>query len=336
MTWPADRVEVRRESDLLEVRFRARRLAQAIGCDRYEVVAVETAASELATNLLRHARGGYVRLQTVANAAGQLLGLRVEACNGPQAGPPRCPAQLPTTGLGLGLAGCGRLMDGVEVRRDSGSWQVIAVKRLGPATPPWGARTEAVNLSGRLRVTAHARPARAGVCADTWLVHEVGERLFILVGDVLGRGMEAARLADRLRARALHTLMARGRLDVGAWVLELHQELTGTRGACVLAVTVDPGAQRVCWAGAGNVRGRLWHRGAPEGVPLRVPPGILGWRARPGQSGALEVQEPARLALITDGVDEAALFEEPRDAAALVEKFAVGGDDATAVVVEWT
>ena len=328
---------IQRESDVYEARFQARQMARAMGFDPYDEAAIETAVSELATNIVRHAGRGVVVISSKPPGR-QPKALEVMARNA--SADPDVPAQkhpMPREGLGIGLEGCSRLMDQVKVEYVDGCLQVTALKWLPAFRPPpsWGS-FGVVDSSARFHVQAAARPWQPGVCADSYIVKEQQGQLLVLVADVLGHGDEAARVAERLREVALQVLGRALPVRPGGLWQELRDALRYTRGACVTVVTVAADGRRVEWIGAGSVRARVWHAGAPGGLALLVPPGIVGYNEAHAVLRAAEVLPPACLAVITDGVDEAALFQEPGDAESLLRRFASPRDDATAVVVRWT
>lgn len=192
-----------------------------------------------------------------------------------------------------------------------------------------------VEASARFDVQAAVRPWRPGVCADSYVVKELQGELLVMVADVLGHGDEAAQVACGLKGAALRALSGAHPVDPEGLLQALRDALRYTRGACVTVVAVRQGGRRVEWVGAGSVKARLWHAGAPDGVALLVPPGIVGYHEPRVRLQGEDVIPPACLAVITDGVDEAALLQKPADANSLLREFASARDDATAVVVRW-
>ncbi|MEW6046556.1 MAG: SpoIIE family protein phosphatase [Bacillota bacterium] len=153
----------------------------------------------------------------------------------------------------------------------------------------------------------------------------------VFVADVLGHGAEAAEVARLLKGLVLQGI----ELPPDVLVEWLHRSLRYTRGACLLALRVGAGGRQLHWAGAGNVRARLWHAGAPKGIPLLIPSGIVGYNLRRIQASTAEVTPPACLAVATDGLADEALEQEPYDAGGLLQRFARPHDDATVLVVRW-
>lgn len=115
------RVLVREESDVADAMRQARTLAGSMGFGGTDVSYIATAATELASNLLIHAGGGVFEVRVTPEHA--LLELLTED-QGP--GIPDIEAALQegfstAGGLGCGLPGIRRLMDGLEISSQPGS-----------------------------------------------------------------------------------------------------------------------------------------------------------------------------------------------------------------------
>lgn len=331
------RVEIARESDVYEARFQARQLARAMGFDAYDEAAIETAVTELATNIYRHAgRGTVVLRHGPEGSRPQVLEVVATNAAAVTAAPPKERHDPAREGLGIGLAGVRRLMDEFRMEYVDGRLRVSARKWLPAFRPPPAVESMGlVETSARYRVDAAVRPWRPGTCADSYMVKEDEGRLVVLVADVLGHSEEAAEVAQVLRAAALRLIEPVRSVRANELLRGLHGALRGTRGACVVVVTVEPDGRRVEWTGAGNVRARIWHAEAPHGASLLTAPGIVGYNLRRVEMSSAPVTPPACLAVVTDGVDEAALDRRPVDAETLLRQWASPHDDATAVVVRW-
>lgn len=328
-------VEISRESDVYEARFQARQLARTMGFDAYDSAAIETAVAELSTNIYRHAGRGTVQIRAWCQS-GRCRALDMVAINARAAAQPRVQQDPRREGLGIGLAGVRRLMDEFRVEFVEGRLQVSARKWLPAFRPPPAVESmRLVQTSSRYRVDVAIRPWRPGACADSYLVKEQEGRLAVLVADVLGHSEEAAEVAGLLRGAAMQLMEPIRNVRPDGLLRDLHGALRGTRGACVTVAMVEPEGRRIEWAGVGNVRARLWHRSGSESTSLLPVPGIVGYSLRQVRASAAPVMPPACLALVTDGVDEAALDRRPADAEALLRRFASSRDDATVVVVKW-
>ena len=112
-TGQRNRIRVSKETDVAEVVFEVRRLAEEIGFKKTEQYMVATAASELARNIVVHAKGGEVIAKPIENKDRKGIEIIVQD-NGP--GIKDIVSAL-TSGassrgtLGIGLAGAKRLTD---------------------------------------------------------------------------------------------------------------------------------------------------------------------------------------------------------------------------------
>ena len=127
-------VLVARREDVPRARRAARALAAAQGFGAADAESVSLAATELATNLVRYARGGSLTLTPVAGPAG--AGVQIESRD---AGPGI--ADLASAlqdgfstggGLGSGLPGLRRLMDEFAVESGAAGTTIVARKWPGP------------------------------------------------------------------------------------------------------------------------------------------------------------------------------------------------------------
>ncbi|MFD2684151.1 SpoIIE family protein phosphatase [Streptomyces phyllanthi] len=157
--------------------------------------------------------------------------------------------------------------------------------------------------------------ARAGVGGDWFDVIPLsGMRVAMVVGDVVGHGVQAAATMGRLRT-AVRTLadvdLPPDELltHVDDLVVRLSKEagaegVTGELGATCLYAVYDPITRRCSFARAGHPPPVVL---APDGRPLdvHVPAGPpLGLGGLPFESAELELPEGTLLALYTDGLIE--------------------------------
>lgn len=119
------------EADLVVIRKRIRELSQRTGLDSFATVAITTAASELARNVLVHAKGGNVRIEEVENNTRR--GLRLAFTDqGP--GIPDLDRVLvggysTAKSLGLGLSGSKRLVDEFHIDSQVGRGTIVTVTK---------------------------------------------------------------------------------------------------------------------------------------------------------------------------------------------------------------
>src|SRR5438105_12062351 len=113
-------IYVRRESDIVKVRERVRRLARDMGFDATTQIKITTAVSELTRNICEYAESGAITLALVERADGA-VGLQLTARDdGPGMDEQALDAIMhgsyqSASGLGVGLSGTRRLMDEFEL-----------------------------------------------------------------------------------------------------------------------------------------------------------------------------------------------------------------------------
>jgi serine/threonine-protein kinase RsbT len=125
------RMAIRDEADVVVARALSRELALELGFGEGRAAAVETAVSEVAWNIVEHARGGELHLEVVSDRG--RLGVAVMARDD-QPGIPDVGAALEdgyTTarGLGLGLSSARRLMDEFEIASSAGAGTRVTMKK---------------------------------------------------------------------------------------------------------------------------------------------------------------------------------------------------------------
>jgi serine/threonine-protein kinase RsbT len=119
------------EDDVVLFRRKVRTLAQQRGFDQFATAALTTAASELARNVIVHARSGVGVLEEVSD--GRRAGLRLELRDtGP--GIPDLDRALAggfstAHSLGLGLSGSRRLVDEFKIDTRVGEGTVVTVTK---------------------------------------------------------------------------------------------------------------------------------------------------------------------------------------------------------------
>ena len=193
--------EIRYEQDVVLVRQRARQLAALLGFDTQDQARIATSVSEIARNAFAYAGGGLVSFSVGATA--YVIGV---ADHGP--GIADLDAILEgryqsTTGMGLGIVGARRLMDGFEISSGPGGTTVLLTMEL-PA-PSRG-------LSGaRLAALAHELVATAP--------HDA-------LGELQARNQELLRALEELRLRQHEVERLNGELaETNRGVLALYAEL---------------------------------------------------------------------------------------------------------------
>jgi serine/threonine-protein kinase RsbT len=124
-------VPIQSSADIVTARQRGRELAQQIGFSGSDLTVISTAVSEIARNIVEHAKVGEVMFQTVRE--GSRAGLTIIARdNGPgieNISLAMQDAYSTGKGLGLGLPGSKRLMDEFEIVSVLGRGTTVTMRK---------------------------------------------------------------------------------------------------------------------------------------------------------------------------------------------------------------
>ncbi len=322
-------IRVADSSQVGEARRAAVRLAQLAEFGEVAQGEVAIVATELATNLLRHAGEGSLLLRTLSDGRSSDVELLALDSGPGMADPDRCLQDGYSTGgtQGNGLG---------AVRRLSAEFDLFSSLGLGTAV--------------LARIAANSRDARAPswawgavsvacrgeqVCGDDWSVSLEPDRFGLLVADGLGHGPLAAEAATA----AVGSFDAHAQDEPRRQLEHVHQALAGTRGAAVATARYDVSQRRLSYAGVGNISGTLLSATTSRGLFSHN--GTLGVQARRIQQFEYPCEEPCLLILHSDGLQSRWNFDKypgltnrhPAIVAGLLYRdFDRGRDDVTVVV----
>ena len=330
-------VIVTEQSQIAEARRRASAAATAAGFNETAAGRVALAATELATNLVKHGGGG----RLVVGAADHHV-------------------DLLALDAGAGIADLGRaLADGYSTAGTAGNG-LGALRRLADpfAVVSWPGRGTA--MLARVHAAAAAAPAgqagtadtaagelaglvlpRAGevACGDAWSHADDAEGRTVFVVDGLGHGMDAARAANEAVAQ-----FQRSRHQQPDEIVQsVHGAIRHTRGAAVGVARIQWASATIRFAGVGNIASTFVPQAPGQPVRRMVSHnGIVGHNARKIQSFDYPCGD-GLLVMHSDGIGTSwnlatypgLLRAHPLlVAGVLYRDFARGRDDATAVVVD--
>jgi anti-sigma regulatory factor (Ser/Thr protein kinase) len=231
-------------SQVGEVRRAVSAAARCAGLPEDVVGRVALVATEIATNLLKHAGAGMVvarRLPAIGGAGIELLGLD----SGPgMADVGRCfvdgfsTAGSPGTGLG-------------SIARNADRYAIYSRPGRGTAVMAAFFTGGAAALSGpELGVVVAPYPGET-VCGDGWAaVHDRSTATVLLV-DGSGHGPLAAQAAEA----AVRCFQDNSAKDCTALAETIHRALAPTRGAAMAVARIDGAARLVRFVGIGNISG---------------------------------------------------------------------------------
>ncbi|WP_309058483.1 ATP-binding protein/SpoIIE family protein phosphatase [Streptomyces sp.] len=294
-------VPVQDSTRVRDVRVAAEGAAALAGLDERRTAVVSLVATELATNLLKHAQAGEVLVDVVdppalregrAGRAVQITAIDHGPGIADVAGALR-DGFTTTRSLGAGLGTCRRLADDFHLHSAPGRG-TVAVARVGADAPHGGDSPEAPGVrAGGVNIPF----AGADFSGDAWAWVRSGDRLTLMLADGLGHGGEAARASTA----AAEALRGRPHLPPAEALEAIHGALAGTRGAAVAVAQLDTWAGRLRFAGIGNVGARL--REGDRWRSLLSRPGIVGvHRPRSLREDDVAWTEESLLILHTDGL----------------------------------
>ena len=316
-------------------------MASDVGFNDLASEEIVLAVSELGTNLVRHAKGGILRLARVAE--GDRAGIQVESQD---AGPGIADTERAIgdgfstkESLGYGLGTVNRLMDEFEIESSVGSrpgTYIVCrrwVRAVVPSTKPCP-----------LDIGAATRP-RPGMSAngDAFVIRTWSEGALAGVIDGVGHGPLAHRAAQAARQYA-ENHSDRPLLSL---LQGVERACRSTRGVVMALARFDFGSKgehagiRLSFASIGNVSERMFG-GSGRGSFI-VRRGILGASAPNPVVTEHPWEQDNILILHSDGVamhwgweDVPVLRSEPADVSArsMLRALAKGDDDATVVVVK--
>ncbi|MFJ4623167.1 SpoIIE family protein phosphatase [Streptomyces sp. NPDC088812] len=252
-----------------DARVAAEEAAARVGLDESRAAAAALVATELATNLLKHAGGGRLLVDTVAPPGGRGGAVVQIAAVDHGPGMADVPAALgdgfSTAGsLGAGLGTCRRVADDFHLHSVPGRG-TVALARVGAAASADTGEPVPVRAGG-----VNVPFAGDEFSGDAWTWVRADDRYTLMLADGLGHGPEAARASTA----AVEELRRSAHLGPAQVLRRLDGALRGTRGAAVALAQVDVRTGRLRCAGIGNVGARL--REGDSWRHLLSRPGIVG------------------------------------------------------------
>lgn len=316
-------------SHVAQARRECIRIAERAGFGEADAGQVGIVATELATNLLKHASRGVLiagLIETGPGCAVQILSLDKGAGIPDLAAATRdgfSTAGSPGTGLGA----LRRMSDVFEVSTLPGEGTAM----LAVLYANRGSRHEKRPKWGAVSIPKQGEE----VCGDTWAESSEGSRTTVLVADGLGHGygaFEAAREAVRI-------FRQQAGAPVEAIVAAINAGLKKTRGAAVSVARIDYERALVTYAGIGNIAGAIF----AEDLVRRMVSlnGTAGLAVRRIQAFDYPLPKCSRVALASDGIASSwsilkypgLIRANPALAAGVIFRdFERGRDDATIFV----
>lgn len=323
------RLLVQDPSQVAEARRAIAALAQEVGFDETDSGRASLVASEMATNLVKHARGGSIIVQPLFDGMDLLA-----VDQGPGMGDPNeCLRDGYSTAgsSGTGLGAIRRLSDAFDLFSRVGSGTVVLGRLRNRRRPA---------AASRFLVGAVSLPIDGEtLCGDGWTCRISGECLRVALFDGIGHGSEANDAADA----ALAFITAERQEQPAALLQRIHLGIRHTRGAAGSIYDLYAVGGILRYAGVGNITATIiGEANVARGRQLMSHNGTLGHLATRFQEFTQPWTRGDLLILSSDGLTNRwDLSRYPglgsRDpavvAAVLWRDFSRGRDDVTVVVI---
>ena len=286
---PPRAVTVQDGSAVGSARRTAVALAEAAGAPDGVTAKVALVATELATNLVRHAGGGTLLVQRAVGDSGLEI-LALDRGPGITHVAEALRDGFSTAGTsGHGLGAVNRMADRCEVFSAPGLGTIVLARFV--IAPPSDARGAPVTVGG----VSLPHPGET-VCGDAWAARTIGDRVVVLVADGLGHGASASLAAGE----AVRIFGERAQVPAEQLMAEMHEALRHTRGAAVGIATIQAAGGRLGFVGVGNISGVI-HSGT-ESRSVVSHAGIIGHQLHKIQEFSYTWTRGCTLVLHSDGL----------------------------------
>jgi anti-sigma regulatory factor (Ser/Thr protein kinase) len=289
------RLPVEDPSHVGEGRRTAQRLACAHGFDETQAGRVAIVATELATNLLRHAGSGELLLQVLEDGEDCSLELLAVDRGPGMADVDACLRDGHSTAgtAGNGLGAVARLSSLFDLWSAPGQGAVCLARVSRDCAVP----ATAVATGPRLEFGAVSVGLRGETaCGDAWRLALSDVAISLMVTDGLGHGLLAADAALAVGGAFQDQPFDPPAVALQRW----HRAAAGTRGAAVAHVVADTRSGQLRFAGIGNVSACVVVDGRAQGMASHN--GILGVGQLRTREFAYDWPAGSRLVAHTDGV----------------------------------
>ena len=252
---PLAPITVDEQSHVGAVRRAATALAGQLGFVEPDVARVALVATEMATNLVKHARAGEIVLQSVAGATVATVELiAIDRGPGIRNVAPVMRDGMSSAGTpGTGLGAISRVATRFDMHSKLGVGTVV----VATVAAAQAAEAGSFDVGG----VAVPYPGEQS-CGDAFAIdHEEG-RAVILVTDGLGHGL----LAAEASAQATALFWSHVRLPPAELMQRLHDGMRATRGAAVAVAEVDARRGMVRYCGVGNIAATIVANGATRSL----------------------------------------------------------------------
>ena len=322
-------IEIADPSQVGEARRTATRLAATAGLDETAVGRIGIVATEMGTNILKHATRGEIIIRCDRSRVPSIELIAIDSGPGITDIDRALRDGYSTAGTaGSGLGAVSRLANTFDIFTEPGKGTIV-LARVGAAAHSLPDRPFAL---GVVRVPKAGEP----VCGDDWrLTNYASGASLLIVADGLGHGVAAA------DASGLAVRVASNGRELGAAeaMSVVNGVLRSTRGAAGAAAVIAADHRSIRFSGVGNISAFIVERGSVKTMVSHN--GILGHSARRIQEFEYHWPAGALLVMHSDGLSGRWDLDDypglgSRDpsliAAALYRDFTRRRDDAIVVV----
>ena len=321
-------------SQVAEVRRKVTALAGGIGLDENLGGICALIASEMGTNLIKHAKEGELLLRTIQHGSAQ--GVEILALDrGPgiaNVGHALQDGHSTAGSCGNGLGAIERMASEFDIHSLPGRGTSLVAR-------VWDRVSTGAQETPRSATTGVVCQAKAGetVSGDAWLADTFEGRILCAVVDGLGHGPQAAK-ASML---AIESLREHRTSSLTEQVEFAHGALRSTRGAALGVAQILPDQGIVKFVGIGNIMAAVQHHGTVRNMVSQN--GILGHQVRRVTEFQYPWSESDLLVMCSDGITThwdmnqyAGLTSRDPSliAATLYRDFTRGRDDTTVIATK--
>jgi anti-sigma regulatory factor (Ser/Thr protein kinase) len=311
-------------------RFAARDAAEGAGLNEEDSHRAGLIATELATNLVKHAVGGELLVREIPGAPqGEVEILSIDRGPGISDVTRSMTDGHSTAGsAGTGLGAVRRLADDFDIYSQETRGTVVLARVRAGRTRQLTSRRLSV---GAISVAMKGEP----VCGDGWQVLQRKESVLVIVADGLGHGIYASEAS----VAAIGILHPEEAGDLSDRLRAMHDGLRHTRGAAAAIAEIFVRPRLVKFAGIGNISGTIHRPGVTRHtVSLN---GTLGHEARTFREYSYPWESDAMFVMHSDGLGTHWSLDNYRGlqqhhpaivAAVLYRDFSRQRDDVTVVV----
>jgi anti-sigma regulatory factor (Ser/Thr protein kinase) len=314
-------------SSVGDARRAAQLSARTIGLSEEDAGRVGIVVTEMATNQVKHARGGTIVIQPLVDMARRaVLLIGVDRGEGMDVQAAMRDGHSSTGTAGNGLGAIRRMSDALDIHSAPGHGTAV-VARIGgggglPSMPGLG--------------LSLPYPGEQ-VCGDAWVVSVSKESRTVLVVDGLGHGPSAGEAARV----AVDGFIQHAAAPIETILRMLHGLLRATRGAAAAVARADLRDGSLRYGGVGNISATLFEGAGQRSLISHN--GTLGHQAAKFQEYLYPWRAGSLLILQSDGLSSRWKLDDlpglrQRDpaviAAVLVREYSRGRDDATAFVLK--